>query len=88
MRLVEGIIVEKLDDHYVGVPTGKASEVFNGMIQLNGTAYFLMNYLNEERNKEELVHELMKHYGIDEALASQAVESFINEMKQTGLLYE
>lgn len=88
MRLVEEIIVEKLDDHYVGVPTGKASEMFNGMIQLNDTAYFLMNYLNEERSKEELVQELIKHYDIDEALASQAVESFINEMKQTGLLYE
>ena len=48
MRLVEGIIIEKLDDHYVGVPTGKASEVFNGMIQLNDTAYFLMNCLNEK----------------------------------------
>lgn len=88
MRLIEGIIIEKLDDHYVGVPTGKASELFNGMIQLNDTAYFLMNCLNEKRSKEELVQDLMKHYGIDESLASQAVESFINEMKQTGLLYE
>ena len=88
MRLVEEIIVEKLDDHYVGVPTGKASEMFNGMIQLNDTAYFLMNYLKEERSKEELVQELIKHYDIDDSLANQAVESFINEMKQTGLLYE
>ena len=88
MKLVEGVIIEELGDEYVAVATEKASEVFNGMIKLNNTAYYMMNLLFNDINYDDLIDQVKEHYEIDQELSKKAVDSFLNTLRETGLLNE
>lgn len=88
MKLVEGVIIEELGDEYVAVATEKASEIFNGMIKLNNTAYYMMNLLFNDINYDDLIDQVKEHYEIDQELSKKAVDSFLNTLRETGLLNE
>lgn len=88
MKLVEGVIIEELGDEYVAVATEKASEIFNGMIKLNNTAYYMMNLLFNNINYDDLIDQVKEHYEIDQELSKKAVDSFLNTLRETGLLNE
>lgn len=88
MKLVEGVIIEELGDEYVAVATEKASEIFNGMIKLNNTAYYMMNLLFNDINYDDLIDQVKGHYEIDQELSKKAVDSFLNTLRETGLLNE
>ena len=86
MKLVEGVIIEELGDEYVAVATEKASEIFNGMIKLNNTAYYMMNLLFNDINYDDLIEQVKEYYEIDQELSKKAVDSFLNTLRETGLL--
>lgn len=88
MKLVEGVIIEELGDEYVAVATEKASEIFNGMIKLNNTAYYMMNLLFNAINYDDLIDQVKEYYEIDQELSKKAVDSFLNTLRETGLLNE
>ena len=88
MKLVEGVIIEELGDEYVAVATEKASEIFNGMIKLNNTAYYMMNLLFNDINYDDLIEQLKEYYEIDQELSKKAVDSFLSTLRETGLLNE
>lgn len=88
MKLVEGVIIEELGDEYVAVATEKASEIFNGMIKLNNTAYYMMNLLFNDINYDDLIEQVKEYYEIDQELSKKAVDSFLNTLRETGLLNE
>lgn len=88
MKLVEGVLIEELGDEYVAVATEKASEVFNGMIKLNNTAYYIMNLLYDDISYEGLIKEVKDHYEIDDDLSKKAVDAFLGKLRETGLLNE
>lgn len=88
MKLVEGVIIEELGDEYVAVATEKASEIFNGMIKLNNTAYYMMNLLFNDINYDDLIDQVKDYYEIDQELSKKAVDSFLNTLRETGLLNE
>lgn len=88
MKLVEGVIIEELGDEYVAVATEKASEIFNGMIKLNNTAYYMMNLLFNDINYDDLIEQVKEYYEIDQELSKKAVDSFLSTLRETGLLNE
>lgn len=88
MKLVEGVIIEELGDEYVAVATEKASEIFNGMIKLNNTAYYMMNLLFNDINYDDLIDQVKEYYEIDQELSKKAVDSFLSTLRETGLLNE
>ena len=48
------------------VPTGAATQQFNGMITLNEVAAFIWKNLDESKSKEELVDKIMDEFEVDE----------------------
>ena len=51
------------------VPTGAATQQFNGMITLNEVAAFIWKNLDESKSKEELVDKIMDEFEVDEETA-------------------
>ena len=47
------------------VPTGAATQQFNGMITLNEVAAFIWKNLDESKSKEELVDKIMDEFEVD-----------------------
>ena len=53
MRLKDELMIHKVSDETVVVPTGKLSIQFQGIIRNNETAGFIMELLKEERTEED-----------------------------------
>ena len=54
------------------VPTGVATQQFNGMITLNEVAAFIWKNLDESKSKEELVDKIMDEFEVDEDTVKNA----------------
>ena len=62
------------------VPTGAATQQFNGMITLNEVA--------ESKSKEELVDKIMDEFEVDEETARTDVEGFVGALYEHGLVLD
>ena len=78
------------------VPTGAATQQFNGMITLNEVAAFIWKNLDESKSKEELVeyNKVRRPYlgiggiEVDEETARTDVEGFVGALYEHGLVLD
>lgn len=82
MKIKEGFILRQIAGEDIVVPIGNNIADFNGVIRLNESAAFLWKTLQEEISKEELINSLIKEYKIDENLATNDVEVFLDILKE------
>lgn len=88
MKIKSGFITRKIGDKIVAVAVGERIKSFNGMITINETGEFIWKCLEKETDTDKIVKKIMKHYDIDEALAREATEKFIDELRKNNLLDE
>ena len=86
MKMKEGFILRKVGTQYVAAATGKASEIFNGIIRLNESGAFVFRQLQEGATAEELMARLLEEYDVDEAAARQDVDRFLAALKEADAL--
>lgn len=86
MKLKDELMLHKVSDETVIVPTGKLSIEFQGIIRNNETAGSIMELLKEERTEEELVEEVLRVYDADRETVSRDVHRIILMLEQEGLL--
>ena len=80
MKIKEGFMLRNVADNYIVVPVGKASLEFKGLINLNGVGAFIWECLEKETTIEEVIDKVIKEYNIDNELATQDVNNFINKL--------
>lgn len=86
MKLKDDLMIHKISDETLVVPTGSLSMEFQGIIRNNETAGFLMELLKTERTEEELVDEVLRVYEVDRERASRDVRRIVLLLEQEGLL--
>lgn len=59
---------------------------FCGRLDLNESAVFLVDALKEDRDETALISLLCEHYGVDKALAREAVSYVIDNLDSVGAL--
>ncbi len=88
MRIRQGFLLKKLADEYTAIPYDENYENLGAMVSLNDTGAFLWHCLEEETSLEELVSALTQEYAVDDALAKDAVNAFLEELRENQLLEE
>ena len=83
MKLKMDFMLRKVAGYYV---VGESCVDFNGMVNLNETGAFLFRRLQQETSREELIQALLEEYEVDEATAGQAVDGFLEKLRQADLL--
>ncbi|WP_156008293.1 PqqD family protein [Streptococcus ruminantium] len=87
MKLKEGILLHHdRDDEYIGITMGDLAETFNGMIRYNATTHFILEKLQSDISKEELVGILCKEYTVSPQEAAEDLEKLLQELDEIGLL--
>lgn len=86
MKIKEGFILRKIAGEDIVVPIGNNIADFNGVIRLNESAAFLWREVQQESSKSDLVAKLKKEYEIDEELASNDVQKFINVLVEHNVI--
>ena len=89
MKLKYNFVVRKVNDRAVAVAVGEDCTKFNGMVKLNPTGEFIFNMLNNgDVTISDIVSSVMEKYDVDEKIATDAVNTYIGNLKNSGLIEE
>lgn len=88
MKAKKGFMMRKVGERAVVVPIGEASKHFHGMINLNETGAFLWSLLGEDTTEERLLEALLEAYDTSCEQAQQGLNSFLDKIREAGVLEE
>lgn len=88
MKIKSGFVVRTVGGNSVVVATGANSKTFHGMIRLNECGRLLWERLKEDVTVDCLVSAVLEEYEIDEETARADVQSFLNTIREAGVLDE
>ena len=86
MKLKETFVTQQIDDTYVMLDTEKS--VFNGIINGNKSAGFIVECLKEEVTKEEIIEKMLNKYDAPVDIITEDVNKIIGTLKKLGAINE
>ncbi len=86
MRVDSGFVLREIAGDYVIIPTGKIVLTFNGLITVNEVGASIWNMLQKEVTFEEVVKGILDEYEVEESVARQDVEEFLEKLAENGIL--
>ena len=82
MQIKSGYILREIAGNYIVVSVGETG----GMMSLTETGALLFKLLVKGATEEELLSALLDEYDVDEKVAKEDVDAFINKLKEAKLL--
>ncbi|MBQ8117712.1 MAG: PqqD family protein [Lachnospiraceae bacterium] len=86
MQLKDGVIMNEMDGKFVAVDAGAGTERFNGILNLNKTAAFVVKQLEKETTLEEIVQAMTDQYDVTAEVAEENAKKVIEKLQSVGLL--
>ena len=88
MKRNSDFMLRDIAGEVVLVPTGQATQQFNGLITLNEVADFIWKNLDEAGTREQLVKMILDEFEVDQKTAEADVDGFINALKEHDMIVE
>lgn len=88
MRIEKEFILREIAGDYVIIPTGSTILEFNGLITVNEVGVTLWNLLQKEVTMEELVAAVVTEYVVEESVAREDIQKFLDTLTKNGILAE
>lgn len=76
----------KVLDEAMLIPTGEATQDFNGILTLNETAEFIWTHIDESESPEDLANKLADAFEVEKETAYQDVCSMLYELELKGMI--
>ena len=88
MRLKDGLVLRKVADQYIIVPTGKRVKEIPNMVYMSSSAAFLWDYMKENPfTVEKLADKILERYeGVTRETALEDIGQFIETLKRNNIL--
>lgn len=86
MKIKDGFILKNVAGNYIIVPVGGELVDLGAMITANETGAFLWEKMKEDVSKDELVDALMKEYDVEESIAREDIDAFLDILKKNNML--
>lgn len=86
MKIKSGYVLKTVAGSNIIVPVNKPK--VDSIMTINDSGAFLFEKLANETDKESLVKALLCEFDVEEDIARDDVGSFINSLRQAGLLDE
>ena len=78
----------ELDDSIFAVPVGEMSYELHAVLNVNEEAMRILELLQEDCSEQDIVSQLLKEYIVSEEELQSLVHSFIEQLRQEGILEE
>ena len=88
MRIEKDFILREIAGDYIIIPTGRTVLDFNGLITVNEVGVTLWKMLQEEVTFEDLLQGIMEEYDVEEDVAKEDIQEFLDKLIQGGILTE
>lgn len=79
-------VLREIAGDYIIIPTGKTVLEFNGLITVNEVGVSLWNMLQNEVTFEELVKGILDEYDVEESVAREDIQEFLDKLVEGGIL--
>lgn len=87
MKLKYEFVINTVAGSSLAVPVGEDAAGFKGYVKLNETGAFIFKYLMKGAEREEIVSGILGEFSdVDRESAEKAVDGFLNELKESGVL--
>ena len=86
MRIEKEFVLREIAGDYIVVPTGKAVLEFNGLISVNEVGASIWNMLQNEVTFEGLLQGILNEYDVEEEIAKQDIQEFLDKLIENGIL--
>ena len=88
MQIKSGFMLKEVAGSNIVVPVGENTVDFNAMITLNESGAFLWQQLEKECSMADLVKVMTSEYDVDAETAEKDINTFLNVIRNAGLLNE
>ena len=88
MKLKSGFLLREVAGESVVIPLGGTAGNFGGMLRVNETGKLLWAMLEKGASREELLRAMLAEYEVEESIAAADIESFLQKLRQGGMLEE
>ena len=86
MRVDKEFVLREIAGDYIIIPTGKTVLEFNGLITVNEVGVSLCKMLQEEVTIEDLVQGILEEYDVEEEVAREDIQEFLDTLIDGGVL--
>ena len=86
MRINKEYVLREIAGDYIIIPVGATALEFNGLITVNEVGVTLWNMLQEEVTMEDLVQGVLAEYDVQEEVAREDIQEFLDELVKDGIL--
>ena len=86
MRIEKDFVLREIAGDYIIIPTGKMVSRFNGLITVNEIGVYLWNMLKEDVTLEDLVQGILREYDVEESIAREDIQEFLDKLQEGGIL--
>ena len=80
--------ITEISGEYMAIPVGEMALNFRGIVTLNDASAFLLQRMETQKSKEDLVQILCNEFIVDETRAIQDVQIFIDKLLSIGVILE
>lgn len=86
MKIDRNFVLREIAGEYIIIPTGKTALEFNGLITVNEIGMELWKMLQNEVTFDDLLNGIMEEYDVDEEVAKEDIQDFLEKLKEGGIL--
>ena len=88
MKIDRNFVLREIAGEYIIIPTGKTALEFNGLITVNEIGMELWKMLQNDVTFEDLLNGIMEEYDVDEDVAKEDIQDFLDKLSNGGILTE
>lgn len=86
MKIKDGFVSRSVMGNEVIVPVGEGLKQFNGIVQTNETASFIVAMLKNDVTESAVVDAMLAEYDVDRTTAERDVHRVIEKLRSIGVI--
>lgn len=86
MKIKDSYILREVAGMYVVIATGNEALDFSNVITINELGAFIWKKIEEGKNQEEIVQDILSEYSIDKETAENDCKAFIGQLKEINII--
>ncbi|MGN0755014.1 MAG: PqqD family peptide modification chaperone [Aristaeellaceae bacterium] len=86
MRAKQGFTIVEMAGDYMAMPTGSNMATFGGTVALNKVSAFLLQAMQTDISREDLLERMLNQYEVDRETAERDLEEILAAFRKLGLI--
>ena len=86
MKLKQEFVLREIAGDYVLIPVMKQEDEFKGIISLNETGAYIWKKLEENKDTDEIIKDMLDDYEVSLEQAQNNVNEFLSNLKTLGII--